>query len=175
MSSLENELSALQEKNWSEKEREMVKSLIENVKYYRKLIPNSLKKDICEAIQMCNSLKIELDTYREFCKNKGITYSDGKITLHDNVECKVKENDTTVIDTTVIDTTVIDTTVIDTTVIDTTAIDTTAIDTTVIDTTAIDTTVIDTTVIDTTAIDTTAIDTTVIDTTAIGSCCFTSE
>jgi beta-glucosidase/6-phospho-beta-glucosidase/beta-galactosidase len=56
MSSLENELALLQEKDWSEKEIEMIKSLTENIKYYRKLIPNTLKKDICEALNMCNEL-----------------------------------------------------------------------------------------------------------------------
>ena len=76
---LENELTLLQEKDWSEKEGEMVKSLIENIKYYRKIIPNSLKKDICEALNMCNELKVELDTYREFCKNKGMVYHDKNI------------------------------------------------------------------------------------------------
>jgi hypothetical protein len=79
MSCLENELTLLQEKDWSEKEGEMVKSLIENIKYYRKIIPNSLKKDICEALNMCNELKVELDTYREFCKNKGMVYHDKNI------------------------------------------------------------------------------------------------
>jgi hypothetical protein len=50
----------------------MVDSFIENLKYYRKLIPTGLKKDICEAIQMCNELKIELDRYREYFKNNNI-------------------------------------------------------------------------------------------------------
>jgi hypothetical protein len=78
-SSLENELKLLQEKNWDEKEREMVKSLAENIKYYKKIIPNALKKDICEAINMCNDLKIELDTYREFCKKNDYIYSEKEI------------------------------------------------------------------------------------------------
>ena len=72
MSSLENELKLLQEKEWTEDEKKMVDSFIENLKYYRKLIPTGLKKDICEAIQMCNGLKIELDRYREYFKNNNI-------------------------------------------------------------------------------------------------------
>jgi hypothetical protein len=95
MSSLENELTLLQEKDWSEKERDMIKSLTENIKYYRKLIPNSLKKDICEALNMCNELKIELDTYREFCKNKSLVYLDKKIVNDkpkDVVDAETAEN-----------------------------------------------------------------------------------
>ena len=72
MSSLENELKLLREKEWTEDEKKMVDSFIENLKYYRKLIPTGLKKDICEAIQMCNGLKIELDRYREYFKNNNI-------------------------------------------------------------------------------------------------------
>lgn len=79
MSCLERELELLQKKNWNEKEREMIKSLVQNIKYYRKLIPNSLKKDICEALNMCNELKIELDSYRRFCENKNLIYADGTI------------------------------------------------------------------------------------------------
>jgi hypothetical protein len=76
MSLLENELKLLQEKEWNEEEKKMVDSFIENIKYYRKLIPSGLKKDICEAIQMCNVLKIELDRYREYFKNNNINIED---------------------------------------------------------------------------------------------------
>ena len=69
MSSLENELTLLKEKEWSEEEKSMIDSFIKNIKYYKKLIPNGLKNDICEAIGMCNGLKIELDRYREYFKN----------------------------------------------------------------------------------------------------------
>ena len=56
MSSLENELKLLQEKEWTEDEKKMVDSFIENLKYYRKLIPTGLKKD----------------RYREYFKNNNI-------------------------------------------------------------------------------------------------------
>ena len=78
MSSLENELKLLQEKEWTEIEKKMVNSLIENIKYYRKLIPNAFKKDICLALQMCNELKIELDEYREYFKDNNIDINDYK-------------------------------------------------------------------------------------------------
>jgi len=114
MSLLENELKLLQEKEWNEEEKKMVDSFIDNIKYYRKLIPSGLKKDICEAIQMCNVLKIELDRYREYFKNNNINIEDlekstsnEKVATEPTVEPTV-EPTTTIIEST---TTIIDITV----------------------------------------------------------------
>lgn len=64
----EEELNSLLEKKWSEDELKMIKKLLENLTYYKKLIPKSLKQEIAVALQMCNSLKVELETFREQCK-----------------------------------------------------------------------------------------------------------
>ncbi len=66
----EEELQLLLEKKWEEEERVMLNKLIDNLMYYKKLLPKSLKKDITDALQMCNLLKLELDKYRELCKCK---------------------------------------------------------------------------------------------------------
>lgn len=64
----EQELEALLEKKWSDEERKLISGLMENVIYYKKLIPKSLKQDILNALQICNVLKNELEIYREKCK-----------------------------------------------------------------------------------------------------------
>lgn len=64
----EAELENLLKKSWSDEERAMITRLMENVTYYKKLIPKSLKQDIVNALQMCNVLKDELEYYREICK-----------------------------------------------------------------------------------------------------------
>lgn len=64
----EKELELLLEKNWSEEEIAMINRLLETLQYYKKLIPKSLKQEIVAALQMCNVLKTELDTFREKCK-----------------------------------------------------------------------------------------------------------
>jgi len=63
----EQELDNLLQKNWSDEERRLISLLMENVIYYKKLIPKSLKQDIMNALQMCNVLKTELEIYRAKC------------------------------------------------------------------------------------------------------------
>lgn len=64
----EKELQLLLEKNWTEEELTMINKLLETLQYYKKIIPKSLKQEIVSALQMCNTLKTELDTFREKCK-----------------------------------------------------------------------------------------------------------
>ena len=64
----EQELDCLLQKKWSDEEKILITRLMDNVAYYKKLIPKSLKQDIVNALQMCNVLKTELETYREKCK-----------------------------------------------------------------------------------------------------------
>lgn len=64
----EQELDNLLQKPWSDEEKILISRLMDNVAYYKKLIPKSLKQDILNALQMCNVLKTELETYRETCK-----------------------------------------------------------------------------------------------------------
>ena len=66
----EQELENLLQKKWTDEERILISRLMENVTYYKKLIPKSLKQDIVNALQMCNVLKTELEIYREKYKCK---------------------------------------------------------------------------------------------------------
>jgi hypothetical protein len=87
----EAELDNLIQKKWSEEERAMITRLMENVTYYKKLIPKSLKQDIMNALQMCNVLKDELEYYREICKCKGIDVCCGETcNCEDNCKCDGK-------------------------------------------------------------------------------------
>lgn len=69
----EQELQLLLEKQWGTEERELLDKLVGNLLYYKKLIPKALKKDIMDALQMCNQLKLELEKYRAICKCNNIT------------------------------------------------------------------------------------------------------
>lgn len=64
----EEALESLLEKQWGTEERVLLNKLVSNLLYYKKLIPKALKKDIMDALQMCNELKLELEKYRETCK-----------------------------------------------------------------------------------------------------------
>ena len=76
----EEELKMLLEKTWSDEERNLLVRLTDNVIYYKKILPKSLKQDITDALKMCNTLKIELDIHR----NKTLYESENKC------ECKCK-------------------------------------------------------------------------------------
>ena len=75
---MEKEISCLKEKEWNEKEKLMINNLIENLNYYKRVIPKSFRNDICEALQMCNELKNELDNYRNYFKEKGLMFDINK-------------------------------------------------------------------------------------------------
>ena len=75
---MEKEISCLKEKEWNEKEKLMINNLIENLNYYKRVIPKSFRNDICEALQMCNELKNELDDYRNYFKKKGLMFDINK-------------------------------------------------------------------------------------------------
>jgi hypothetical protein len=94
----EAELDNLIQKKWSDEERAMITRLMENVTYYKKLIPKSLKQDIMNALQMCNVLKDELEYYREICKCKGIVVCCGEMcncgetcTCDEKCNCKTRQ------------------------------------------------------------------------------------
>lgn len=64
----EKELESLLEKKWDTDQKELIKRLFDNLMYYKKIIPKSLKQDIFSALEMCNILKKELEIYKELCK-----------------------------------------------------------------------------------------------------------
>lgn len=93
----EQELDNLLQKNWSDEERRLIGLLMENVIYYKKLIPKSLKQDILNALQMCNVLKTELEIYRAKC-NCLASNNVSKVIKNEEVEdcscaeeCKCKD------------------------------------------------------------------------------------
>lgn len=104
----EQELDNLLQKNWSDEEKRLITLLMENVIYYKKLIPKSLKQDIMNALQMCNVLKTELEIYRAKCNclaSKNVSTiispeeacksSECKCTECKFTECKCAESDKT--------------------------------------------------------------------------------
>jgi hypothetical protein len=87
----EQELDNLLQKNWSDEERRLISLLMENIIYYKKLIPKSLKQDIMNALQMCNVLKTELEIYRAKC-NCLASKNVSTIVCPEEV-CKCEESD----------------------------------------------------------------------------------
>jgi hypothetical protein len=88
----EQELDNLLQKNWSDEERRLISLLMDNVIYYKKLIPKSLKQDIMNALQMCNVLKTELEIYRAKCnclESKNVSTPD-ETEQECEQECKCK-------------------------------------------------------------------------------------
>lgn len=69
----EKELDDLLEKKWDSDQLELIKRLRGNLIYYKRLLPKSLKQDVCAALELCNILKKELELYKELCKCIGIT------------------------------------------------------------------------------------------------------
>lgn len=64
----EKQLESLLEKKWDDDQRDLIKRLLDNLMYYKKLLPKSLKQDVFLALEMCNILKKELEIYRDVCK-----------------------------------------------------------------------------------------------------------
>ena len=60
----EEEMQKLLAKDWCEEEYKLINRLLENLKYYKRLMPKALKLDIISALELCNRLKIELEEMR---------------------------------------------------------------------------------------------------------------
>jgi hypothetical protein len=61
----EEEMKVLLDKDWEEDEYKLISRLMENLVYYKRLMPKTLKSDIIEALELCNKLKVELDVLRK--------------------------------------------------------------------------------------------------------------
>ena len=84
----EDELKLLLEKEWTEEEKTLITNLISTVTYFKRMLPKNFKQDILCALQMCNSLKIELDLYRKKCKctfSKNVAISKGCLNYKLNI------------------------------------------------------------------------------------------
>lgn len=64
---MEQECDQLLQKNWTEEQKSLIKRILENVLYYKKILPKTLKNDIISALKMCNELKDELDELKNKC------------------------------------------------------------------------------------------------------------
>jgi hypothetical protein len=61
----EEELNILLNSKWTEEEKSIISRLTDNLMYYKKLVPSSLKKDIFITLQLCNKLKTEFEEYKD--------------------------------------------------------------------------------------------------------------
>ena len=90
---MDDEIKSLLAKEWSEEERILITNLISNVTYFKRMLPKTFKQEIFCALQMCNSLKIELEQYRKNCqcnlKNDG-TKCECKCEIKSECKCEVK-------------------------------------------------------------------------------------
>jgi len=85
----EEEVKSLLENEWSEEEKILITNLISTVTYFKRMLPKTFKHDIISALQMCNSLKIELDLYRKKCScTFPTTLKDNESECKDESECK---------------------------------------------------------------------------------------
>ena len=57
--SFEKECEKLLSLHWKQEEHILIKKILENVLYYKKLMPKELKKDIQEILLLTSNLKIE--------------------------------------------------------------------------------------------------------------------
>lgn len=51
----------LLEKSWSEEEKKLITKMIDNLSFYKSLIPKALKSDIISVFEMANKIKDEYD------------------------------------------------------------------------------------------------------------------
>jgi hypothetical protein len=93
----EDELKVLLNRDWSVEERTILLGLINNLTYYKKLVPKSLKTEILTALQMCNKLKTQFDEFQlmKVCECGGIIKlkTDEEIEEVKEVEKEIKKEE----------------------------------------------------------------------------------
>lgn len=64
----------LLDKSWSEEEKILIKKMIDNLSFYKSLIPKALKSDIIAIFELANKIKDEYDILKAtdacICKQK---------------------------------------------------------------------------------------------------------
>lgn len=58
---IEEHFESLLQREWGNKEKEMIQRIQDGILYYKKLLPKTLKADVIAALQLCNNLKCELE------------------------------------------------------------------------------------------------------------------
>ena len=96
----EQELESLLEKKWDQDQKDLIKRLTDNVIYYKKLLPKSLKQDVLLALEMCNILKTELEIYKQYCSCQ-FKKEDEKTTVNEDIVNEDIVNENTVNENTV--------------------------------------------------------------------------
>jgi hypothetical protein len=62
---IDEKFKILLEQNWTPEEEDLIKKIMSGVKYYTKILPKNLKKDIADALDLCNKLKTELESFKQ--------------------------------------------------------------------------------------------------------------
>lgn len=60
---LEDKCKMLLDKEWTEEEKALIQRIFDNVLYYQKLLPKSMKEDVIAALDLCCMLKAQLEAY----------------------------------------------------------------------------------------------------------------
>jgi hypothetical protein len=95
---MEQEITELMARNWTDEEKELIQKITDGVMYYKRLIPKGLKTDIIIAIQLCNSLKLQLEKCE--CNHKiddetiQIIKDELKDELNDKINDELKDIET---------------------------------------------------------------------------------
>jgi hypothetical protein len=55
------EFDQLLQREWTDEERQMIERIKEGILFYKRLIPKSLREDVIAALQLCNTLKQQLE------------------------------------------------------------------------------------------------------------------
>lgn len=93
----EEELKSLLNRKWSDEEKSVMIKLTDNLMYYKKLVPKSLKHEIFVALQLCNKLKTEFEGYQlmKMCECGGLKKCDSNDNDNNNSNNKNIENEIT--------------------------------------------------------------------------------
>ena len=71
---LDTDFDELLKKKWSENEYNMILRLKNNLKFYKKILPKTLKNDISFALKLCIQTKDELEKLK--CEKDNVNSDD---------------------------------------------------------------------------------------------------
>jgi hypothetical protein len=62
---VKEQLDNLLAHNWEEEQKELLSRVFENITYYNRFIPKTMKEDILAVLLLANGLKAELDDLKK--------------------------------------------------------------------------------------------------------------